>query len=277
MQLLPFGAQTDGEISIAGHSILGLKKVALRNFRLHDVAMIYQDPRAHIYPLRTVGDFLLEGINASLRLKGTAARDLAGHTLREVGIRDAASRMCQYPHELSGGLLQRVMIASALLSSPRLLLADEPTTALDVTTQSEVMAIIDELRRARSLAMLFITHDLDLAAAVTDNLAVMYAGRIVEIGPSKNMHCDALHPYTVALMAARPSIDEVRKLVTIPGRPIAAYEAGDGCVFASRCPFTQELCRTVIPKPVSIGAHIVSCHRAQELHDGSLRAEKSYR
>ena len=162
--------------------------------------------------------------------------------LEEVGIDDPAKRLRQFPHELSGGMLQRVMIATALLSEPRLLLADECTTALDVTTQAEVMAILDDLRRERGLSMLFITHDLELAGAVCDRTCVMYAGQIVETRAADKLHGDPLHPYSAALVEARPSIASTAdRLVAIPGRPVSAFEAPSGCRFAPRCPHVRGL------------------------------------
>jgi oligopeptide/dipeptide ABC transporter ATP-binding protein len=264
MRLLPEGARMRGQLDFDGRDLLVLPKQQLRSYRLRDVAMIYQDPRAHINPLRGVGDFLREGVRLTRGISGPEADKISAAALTDVGIKDAELRLRQYPHQLSGGLLQRVMIASALIARPRLLLADEPTTALDVTTQAEVMTLIDNMRTSQGLSLLFITHDLDLAAAVTDELAVMYAGTIVELGPAAGMHERALHPYTVALMQARPSLDKVSRLVTIPGRPVAAYEVAQGCVFASRCSHVQDVCRTIRPRPAQVASHIVACHRAEE-------------
>ena len=221
--------------------------------------MIHQDPRSAINPVRTIGDFLTEGIR---QLPKHDRLDRAAAALAEVGIDDAERRFRQYPHQLSGGLLQRVLIAGVLLPGPHLVLADEPTTALDVTTQSEVMAVLSDLQHQRRVSMMFITHDLDLAAAVTDDLAVMYAGTIVETGPSAAMRSDALHPYTVALMASRPSTERLEQLVTIPGRPAAAFESGPGCAFAPRCPLADDQCRTERPTLRWIGRHRVACHHA---------------
>ena len=162
--------------------------------------MIFQDPRAHINPVRRIGDFMTEALRTNLGVQRAEANRRAVEMLDQVGITDGERRLRQYPHELSGGMLQRVMIAAALLTEPKLLLADEPTTALDVTTQAEVMAILDDLRREFGLAMLFITHDLELAAAICDRTAVMYAGQIVEIRESTLLHDDPLHPYTAALV-----------------------------------------------------------------------------
>ncbi len=169
--------------------------------------------------------------------------------------------------ELSGGLLQRVTIAAALAAEPKLLLADEPTTALDVTTQQEVMAILDEQRRERGLALLFITHDLELAGAVCDRIAVMYAGTIVEQLPATALHRDAAHPYTAALLAARPPLaGERRPLAAVPGRPISPFEIGAGCPFASRCPRAEQRCRDERPALRPVGAGLAACHFAEAVH-----------
>jgi len=267
-RLLPPGARVTGEIRFDGEPVWAMNRARLRQFRAHDIGIIYQDPRAHVNTVHSIGDFLTEGV----RDQGPRERrELAISALRAVGIPDPERRLKQYPHQLSGGLLQRVMIAAAIMPGPRLLLADEPTTALDVTTQSEVMAVLDDQRQARQLAMVFITHDLDLAAAVTDTIAVMYAGTIVETGPSAGLHERALHPYTAGLLAARPQPSRVASLYTIPGRPIAAYESGTGCVFAGRCAYTQQYCLDARPEPRQFGDHVVACHRTEELH-GTLHS-----
>src|SRR5262249_54221407 len=172
-RLLPPGARVTGEVRFDGEPVWAMKRARLRRFRAHDIGIIYQDPRAHVNTVHTIGDFLTEGVRDH---PPRERRDLAIGALRAVGIPDPERRLKQNPHQLSGWLLQRVMIAAATMPGPRLLLADEPTTALDVTTQSEVMAVLGEQRQTRQLAMVFITHDLDLAAAVTDTIAVMYAG-----------------------------------------------------------------------------------------------------
>jgi oligopeptide/dipeptide ABC transporter ATP-binding protein len=254
-----------GVIQFDGRDVNSFKGPALRSFR-GEVAMIFQDPRAHINPVRTIGDFMTEALRTNRRMKRSLAESAAISMLDEVGIGDGALRLRQHPHELSGGLLQRVMIATSLLTEPRLLLADEPTTALDVTTQAEVMAILDELRRDRNMAMLFITHDLELASAVCDRTAVMYAGQIVEQRRSSLLHDDPLHPYTAGLVAARPSIDgSTARLNAIPGRPLSAFEAPAGCAFSDRCAFAQPRCTEARPaiRPLSDG--LVRCVRAEEL------------
>ncbi|WP_433215098.1 ABC transporter ATP-binding protein [Microtetraspora malaysiensis] len=261
MRLLPEGARLSGEIRFDGVSIPGMDRRALRRWRATRVGMVFQDPRAHINPVRRIGDFLMEGARLDGRLSAGQARERVSRLMRAVGVADVDRRLSQYPHELSGGLLQRVMIAAALATEPDLLLADEPTTALDVTTQEEVVAIIDELRRERGLAMLYITHDLDLAAAVCDRIAIMYAGSIVEERPAGALTPDASHPYTRGLLAARPEIGRREsRLRTIEGRPISAFEVGDGCAFATRCPIVRDLCRRERPAPVHVTGGRVACH-----------------
>lgn len=243
-----------GSVRFDGREVLTMAPRAVRAYRSRDVALIHQDSRMAINPVRTVGAFLTEG--------GRATPAQAVQVLKDVGVE--GRRMRQYPHELSGGLLQRVMIAAALLSGARLLLADEPTTALDVTTQQEVMALLDGLRRSRGLAMVFVTHDLDLAAAVTDRIAVMYAGTIVENAPAAALHGTLGHPYPAALLRSRPIVGSRDRLAVLPGRPIAAYEAGAGCVFVARCPLAQHRCHEERPAVRPYGEHQVACHRAGE-------------
>jgi len=186
--------------------------------------------------------------------------------LDRVGIREPEKRLASYPHQLSGGQRQRVMIAMALANEPELLIADEPTTALDVTTQAEVMAILDEQRRQRGLSLLFVTHDLELAAAVCDRIAVMYAGFLVEDHSAATLHECVLHPYTAGLLASRPSPTErARRLTAIPGRPLSAFEVEQGCPFASRCAFVEGRCREELPAMRDLDAARVRCVRAEEL------------
>jgi len=258
-RLLPRGAETGGTIRFDGRDVASLAGTELRRYR-GEVAMIFQDPRAHVNPVRRIGDFMTEALRANQGVPAAEARQRAAGMLAQVGVDGGARRLRQYPHELSGGMLQRVMIGAALLTGPRLLLADEPTTALDVTTQAEVMAVLDELRREFGLAMLFITHDLELAA-------VMYAGQIVEVRASARLHDDPLHPYTAALAAARPDIGRTRaRLRAIPGRPLSAFEAPPGqCAFAPRCPHAAAGCREAVPVLVELDGGRSRCARAGEL------------
>jgi oligopeptide/dipeptide ABC transporter ATP-binding protein len=270
MRLVKRGWVVGGKVEFDGEDVYELDTARVRRLRGADIAMIYQDPRAHTNPVRSNGDSLLEGMLAQ-GIDRQAARERALSLLAEVGIPDGERRMRQYPHELSGGLLQRIMIAAAVSLTPRLLLADEPTTALDVTTQEEVMAILDEQRRERGLALLVITHDLDLAAAVTDRIAVMYAGVILEVAPSGNLHKASRHPYTVGLLASRPVVGTRARIRTVPGRPLSAFEVGPGCVFASRCPFVADVCTIERPPLRPVGHHEVACHRVGEI-DAELAA-----
>jgi oligopeptide/dipeptide ABC transporter ATP-binding protein len=265
-RLLPPGAKVSGQIRFDGRDVSTLSGPDLRSYR-NRISMVFQDPRAHTNPVRRIGDFMTEALRTNMGVPGPEALRRAADMLRQVGIEDGERRLRQYPHQLSGGMLQRVMIAAALLTDPVLLLADEPTTALDVTTQSEVMAILDDLRRELGLAMLFITHDLDLAAAVCDRTAVMYAGQIVEVRSSSLLHDDPLHPYTAALAAARPDIaSRAQRLRAIPGRPVSAFEAPQSeCAFAPRCAHTKDICRARVPDIIGLASGFSRCVRAHEL------------
>jgi oligopeptide/dipeptide ABC transporter ATP-binding protein len=261
VRLLPPGSDVSGSVRLGGEDVNRLDEGMLRRMRSRDVAMVFQDPRAVVNPVRTVGDFLTE----VLRDQGTGkaeAREKAVRSLSEVGVSDAVRRMRMRPYELSGGLLQRVVIAAALLTGPKLILADEPTTALDVTTQEEVIAILDEQRRLHGTALMFITHDLELAAAVCDRIAVMYAGEIVEILPAAELHTGARHPYTRALLESRPgAVAPGQRLRTVPGVPQSALTAPPGCVFADRCPHAEPRCR--VERPAFRGT--AACHLLEEV------------
>jgi oligopeptide/dipeptide ABC transporter ATP-binding protein len=263
-RLLPRGARSEGAITFAGADVNKLDGKGLRSYR-GQVAMVFQDPRAHVNPVRRIGDFMTEALRTNGGVKKAEAYERAADMLRQVGL--DAKNLAKYPHELSGGMLQRVMIAAALLTRPRLLLADEPTTALDVTTQAEVMAILAELRRDFDLALLFITHDLDLAAAVCDRTAVMYAGQVVEIRDSALLHEDPLHPYTAALAAARPDIGRSQvRLRAIPGRPLSGFEAPDhACAFAPRCAHAAPGCDAEPPAATELDGGLSRCLRAAQL------------
>jgi oligopeptide/dipeptide ABC transporter ATP-binding protein len=270
MRLLPPGAEASGRVLFDGADVLAFDRKAMRSFLAKDVAMIFQDPSTHINPVRTIGDFLTEALITNNGVVKAEARRRVVAILEDVGIPDAVRRLAQYPHELSGGLQQRMMIAAALAIQPKLLLADEPTTALDVTTQAEVMAILDEQRRQAGLAMIFVTHNLELAAAVCDRIAVMYAGFLVEERDALTLHERAMHPYTAGLLASRPSpTEKAERLIVVPGRPLSAFEVENGCPFESRCAYANERCREERPLVRDVGGGRVRCHRAEEL-DGRL-------
>jgi len=266
MNLLPPQARVSGRIDFDGNPLLGRSQGDWRRFRSTHAGMIFQDPRASINPVHRIGDFLTEALVRNRDVDRTEALGRAEQVLDDMGIDDAARRLRQYPHQLSGGMLQRIMIAGVLLAEPELLLADEPTTALDVTTQAEVVGILDELRRERGMAMVFITHDLELAAAISDRIAVMYAGYVVETSTPERLHARPRHPYSAALLTSRPLLRErTERIPQIPGRPLSAFEVGPGCPFESRCPHAQPRCAETLPPVELVEGSVVRCVRAREL------------
>lgn len=263
---LPGGAQVRGNLRFKGADISAMGPKELRAFRAQSVATIGQNPRASMNPVRRIGDFATEALRTNFKVPPAEALRRAAVVLGDIGINAPERVLRQYPHQLSGGMLQRVVIAAALLIEPDLIIADEPTTALDVTTQSEVMAILQSMRAERGMAMLFITHDLDLAAAVCDRTAVLYAGQIIEEQASSQLQSTPQHPYTSGLVSARPRVDvDIERLVTIPGRPLAAYERGAGCTFAPRCEYATDKCRESMPPGLVTTAGRVACWHAEEL------------
>ncbi|MFF2507767.1 ABC transporter ATP-binding protein [Streptomyces sp. NPDC058067] len=262
--LLPAGARADGQIEVHGRDVLTMNPTDLAALRTHDVAMVFQDPRASVNPLRRVGDFLTEG----LRARGTPAAEAtarAEELLDAVGIRDPRGALRRHPHQFSGGMLQRVVIAAALAARPALLLADEPTTALDVTTQAEIIAILTRLRAEHGTGLLFVTHDLELAAAICDRVYVMYAGRIVETRSTDDLFDQPRHPYTRGLLASTPRIEpDAPPPKPIPGRPLSLAEAPPGCAFAERCAHAQPRCTEAPPVLARHGDGLAACHRADE-------------
>lgn len=261
IRMLPDGAETGGSVKLGGDEVLAMSNRDLQEVRGSRVAMIFQDPRAHIDPIRTIGDHMTEAMCLVANRSRKDARREAASLLEAVRLEDPDELMGRFPHELSGGMLQRVMIAGALACGPDLLLADEPTTALDVTTQAEVVAILSDLRVERSLGVLFITHDLELATAICDRIAVMYAGEVVEESRAETLHMAPLHPYTSGLLDSRPTLDDDPSLLAvIPGHPIAAFEVGDGCPFAPRCRYSDALCEREAPSERLLEAGRVRCH-----------------
>ncbi|MFE4358619.1 ABC transporter ATP-binding protein [Kitasatospora sp. NPDC056800] len=252
--LLPPGATAEGSVLVDGEDVLTMGPDRLRALRTGRAAMVFQDPRAAINPLRRVGDFLTEGVRLGGRTSREDAERRAVELLDAVGLGPELLR--RYPGQLSGGMLQRVMIAAALMGDPVLLLADEPTTALDVTSQAEVVALLDRLRQRFGTGLLFVTHDLGLAAAISDRVHVMYAGRIVESGPAEALFARPRHPYTAALLAATPGLDSGSgRLAAIDGQPPDLREELTGCAFAPRCPRATALCREETPAPGPVACH----------------------
>ena len=248
--LPPRGRVTHGSVELAGQNLLTLSEPAMRAVRGARIAMIFQDPMTALNPYLRVGEQLVEGAVLHLGLDTRAAEARARALLDRVRIPDAAARLKSYPHELSGGMRQRVMIAMALLCDPELIIADEPTTALDVTVQAQILELLNELRRERGLSILLITHDLGVVASTCDRVLVMYAGRVVELATAVELFARPLHPYTRALMRSLPSLDAAPggRLETIPGLP-PRLDRGPftECSFAPRCRFVHDACRVAEP------------------------------
>jgi peptide/nickel transport system ATP-binding protein len=239
LQLVPAPGRVEPEsvIRMGETDVLALKGEALRRIRGRRVGMIFQDPMTSLNPVFTVGDQIAEGILAHFKMSRAAARERALALLQEVGIPDPANRLKAYPHQLSGGMRQRVMIAIALAAEPEILIADEPTTALDVTVQAQILEVLDRLRENHGMAVLLITHDLGIVAGRADRVAVMYAGQIVEEAPTELLFAHPSHPYTQGLFASVPRITgPLQRLSPIKGSVPAPSAWPSGCRFRPRCP-----------------------------------------
>src|ERR1041384_5869258 len=245
--IAPPGQIVNGEILFDGKDLLKLSDSEMRAMRGDDIAMIFQDPMTSLNPVFTVGEQIAEALRLHRKLSRKQARQATIEAMREVAIPDPGRRADDYPHQLSGGMRQRVMIAMALACDPRLLIAGEPATALDVTIQAQILELIDELRRTRNLAVLLITHDLGVVAEVADRVAVMYTGRIVEESPVAELFARPKHPYTEGLLRSVPKLTEaevkkVERLQTIEGTVPGPTNLPPGCHFAPRCPHRMPRC-----------------------------------
>ena len=276
LRLLPAGASIEGRISFGGTSLLDLSEPAMRRVRGSRIAMIFQDPMSALNPVIRVGDAIAQVIRSHDRISPATAKRRSIEMMDRVGIRDAARRGGAYPHEFSGGMRQRIMIAMALATRPGLLLADEPTTALDVIVQAGILGLLDRLRREEGMSMLFVSHDLAVVAGVCDRVGVMYAGQIVEEGPTDRVLFNPHMPYTIGLIDSVPHPGMSGRLRQIPGRPPSLGELGGGCPFVPRCRLATDVCQAGSIAPGrGRGGHWARCARTDHLHElRSARPER---
>lgn len=262
----PPGEIEKGSAFFNGVDLLSSPQKELRKIRGNEISMIFQDPMSSLNPYLSIGVQLTEHLRLHKNISKKDARDKAVNALLEVGIQDSESRINYFPHQLSGGMRQRVMIAMALITEPQLLIADEPTTALDVTIQAQIIDLINDLKKKRDMSVIFITHDLGVVAGISDHVLVMYSGKIMERGKTRDLYYDPVHPYTRALLKSTPSVEDQNKdLYVIPGLPPDNFEKIKGCVFAPRCEYAQDKCAITIPELGEITeGHYSSCLRVQE-------------
>ena len=267
----------DGKILLDGVNLLELSEKDMNQIRGQKIAMIFQDPMVSLNPVFSVGDQISEAIRAHTKASKKEARMQALEMLKKVGIPSPERRLDEYPHQLSGGMRQRVMIAMALCLKPRLLIADEPTTALDVTIQAQILQLLRQLNRDMGMSVMMITHDLGVIADICDRVVVMYAGKVVESAEVKELFANPRHPYTNGLMKAIPKLNQrsdETELFTIPGMVPSPDKFPDGCRFADRCPYATDICRSTLPELQDMGAgHLVACVRSEELEQ-TLRSDK---
>jgi len=265
----PAGRIVSGQVFFKGRDLLALSEEEMRRVRGREIAMVFQEPMTSLNPVLTIGRQLTEGLEIHLGMTRGEARQRAVEVLATVGIPDAARRLSQYPHQFSGGMRQRIMIAAALACNPALILADEPTTALDVTIQAQILELMRDLSRRFGVAMLIITHNLGVVARYADRVNVMYAGRIVERGSARDLYRRPRHPYTLGLLRSVPRLDEPRRarLQPIEGQPPDLTRLGPGCAFAPRCTFSVERCRAERPvlAPADGEGHVTACWEAARL------------
>jgi peptide/nickel transport system ATP-binding protein len=263
-----------GEILLEGTDLLRLSEREMNRVRGRRVAMIYQDPMSALNPVHTIGRQIVEGIRLHTDLSRAQARERAVELLGDVGVPEPRRRLGAYPHEFSGGMRQRVVIAMALSAEPDLVIADEPTTALDVTTQARILDVLAGLVEQRGAAMMLITHDLGVAAGFCDDVQVMYAGRIVERAPVDTLYARPLHPYSEALLGAACDLDMEldASIPAIGGHPPLPGEGEGACSFHPRCPYGREICRTTRPPLRPVGGALAACHFAEERLGGATAA-----
>jgi peptide/nickel transport system ATP-binding protein len=274
--LLGPGAMTRGSVRLEGREILGLRETALAAIRGKRIAMIFQDPTSSLNPVHRVGRQIVESLVRHRGMDGAAARAEARRLLERVQIANAPQRLDEYPHELSGGMNQRVMIAMALAGEPRLLIADEPTTALDVTIQAQIIELLKEVRRETGMALVIISHDLGVVAELADRVTVMYAGRAVETASVERLFDAPRHPYTTGLLAALPDLDRTTDhLVAIPGQVPEPSRLPSGCAFGPRCgEHDAAICDLAVPVMRTVAPdHVAACARLGSIRLAAPSAE----
>jgi len=258
----PPGKIIGGQILYHGEDLLRCSGERLRQIRGNRIAMIFQDPQSSLNPVFTVGDQIAEQIKLHLRLKHKQAMERALHLMEQVGIPQARERLRDYPHQFSGGMKQRAMIAAALSCDPEILIADEPTTALDTTIKAQILDIFRSLKQERKMSILFITHDLGTVASIADRVVVMYGGRVAEAGTVFDIFDQPRHPYTRGLLNCLPKISAPReKLASIPGAIPSLIDPPENCIFSPRCEHRLPVCERERPKEIVISEeHVVACH-----------------
>ena len=273
---VPGRIESGTSIGFGGRELLDMDAESLRSLRGDRIAMIFQEPMTALNPVLTVGDQIEEVIRVHRRVSKADARKKTEAMLAQVGIPDPATRARQYPHELSGGMRQRVMIAMALVLDPQLVIADEPTTALDVTIQAQILDLLRTMRNERQLSLLLITHDLGVVAEMAARVLVMYAGRIVEEAPVERLFAVPAHPYTEGLMSAMPKLGEqLDRLATIRGTVPAPADWPSGCRFRDRCPFAFDRCSTEEPALLQVApGHRARCHLVEQPEKRRLNPER---
>ncbi|MYL45439.1 ATP-binding cassette domain-containing protein [Virgibacillus halodenitrificans] len=273
MRLIPDppGKISNGSIHFHGKDLVRLSEKQMRNIRGVDISMIFQDPMTALNPTLTIGTQLMEGLRQHKKITGEEAKQKALEMMNLVGIPNPEERLKQYPHQFSGGMRQRIVIAMALICEPELLIADEPTTALDVTIQAQILELFNRIQEATGVSIILITHDLGVVAKIADRIAVMYAGKIIEVGTKREIFYQAQHPYTKGLLKSVPRLDlQGEKLTPIDGTPPDLFSPPVGCPFTARCPFAMEVCDKVYPGTTELSdAHKVDCwlqdERAKQL------------
>ncbi len=272
---IPPGEIYDGKIWFDGRDLLTLDEKEIRQVRGRDIAMVFQDPMSSLNPVYTVGFQIVEALTLHTDLNRKAARERAAELLSLVGIPEAKKRLDNYPHQFSGGMRQRAMIAMALSCEPKLLIADEPTTALDVTIQAQIIDLVIRLKEELGMGVMWITHDLGIVAEMAHKINVMYAGYIIERGSAQDIFKRTKHPYTMGLLGSLPNIDEApgTKLFSIPGLPPDLVRLPKGCPFFARCAYREERCKNEMPplEEAENEGHIVACWRWREIQAGEIQ------